>query len=191
MLLQGYKIEGADRRECHRPAGSSRSGHLLVRCYPAGVRRFRPQGRRIYCASMWVRLANDHDLEVIAGVDAVAGVDPDRIRTLVSQSIADSGCWIAGYGDLPEGYLVLLRRHFFGRDFVSLVAVKSSARRRGLASILFQAAESSATTRQLFTSTNQSNRPMQALLEARGYQKAGVIDHLDCPSSGNLRQKAA
>ena len=62
---------------------------------------------------------------------------------------------------------------------MSLVAVKSSARRRGLASILFQAAESSATTRQLFTSTNQSNRPMQALLEARGYQKAGVIDHLD------------
>ena len=128
---------------------------------------------------MWVRLANDHELEVIAGVDAVAGVDPDRIRTLVSQSIADNECWIAGYGDLPEGYLVLLRRHFFGRDFVSLVAVKSSARRRGLASILFQAAESSATTRQLFTSTNQSNRPMQALLEARGYQKAGVIDHLD------------
>lgn len=149
------------------------------RPHQAGHRRFRPQGRRIYCASMWVRLANDHDLEVIAGVDAVAGVDPDRIRTLVSQSIADSGCWIAGYGDLPEGYLVLLRRHFFGRDFVSLVAVKSSARRRGLASILFQAAESSATTRQLFTSTNQSNRPMQALLEARGYQKAGVIDHLD------------
>jgi ribosomal protein S18 acetylase RimI-like enzyme len=128
---------------------------------------------------MWVRLANDHDLEVIAGVDAVAGVDPDRSRTLVSQAIAQNGCWIAGHGDLPEGYLVLLHRHFFGRDFVSLVAVKSSARRRGLASALFRAAESVATTRQLFTSTNQSNRPMQALLEARGYQKAGVIDHLD------------
>ncbi len=40
-------------------------------------------------------------------------------------------------------------------------------------------AETRVTTRQLFTSTNQSNRPMQALLETRGYQKAGVIHHLD------------
>jgi ribosomal protein S18 acetylase RimI-like enzyme len=128
---------------------------------------------------MWVRLANDSDLEGIGGVDSVAGVDPDRSRTLVSQSIAQKGCWIAGREDLPEGYLVLLRQHFFGRDFVSLIAVKSSVRRQGLASALFGAAEVSATTRQLFTSTNQSNRPMQTLLEARGYQKAGVIDHLD------------
>ena len=121
---------------------------------------------------MWTRLATESDLEDIACVDA------DR-RALVSQAIAEKGCWVAGRDDLPEGYLVLSHRHFFGRDFVSLLAVKASARRRGLASALFQAAETSATTRQLFTSTNQSNHPMQALLESRGYRNAGVIDHLD------------
>ncbi len=127
---------------------------------------------------MWARLSTESDLEDIARIDPVAGVDADR-RALVSQAIAQDGCWVAGRGNLPEGYLVLSHRHFFGRDFVSLVVVKGSARRRGLATALFQAAETSATTRQLFTSTNQSNRPMQALLETRGYQKAGVIDHLD------------
>lgn len=127
---------------------------------------------------MWARLATDSDYEGIARVDAAAGVDEDR-RALISQGIAQEGCWIAGRDDLPEGYLVLSRRHFFGRDFVSLVAVKVSARRRGLASALFQAAETRATTRQLFTSTNRSNRAMRTLLESRGYQEAGVITHLD------------
>jgi ribosomal protein S18 acetylase RimI-like enzyme len=127
---------------------------------------------------MWTRLATESDLESIARIDAAVGVDADR-RARVTQAIAQAGCWITGRDDLPEGYLVSSRRQFFGRDFVSLVMVKASARRRGLASALFQAAETSTTTRQLFTSTNQSNRPMQALLEARGYLKAGVIDHLD------------
>ena len=127
---------------------------------------------------MWTRLATDGDLEDVARVDFVADDDAYR-RALVSQAIAQESCWIAGRDNLTEGYLALSRRHFFGRDFVSLVVVKGSARRRGLATALFQAAETSATTRQLFTSTNQSNHPMQALLETRDYQKAGVIDHLD------------
>ena len=127
---------------------------------------------------MWTRLATDSDLEGVARIDSVVDDDADR-RALVSQAIAQESCWITGRDDMPEGYLALSRRHFFGRDFVSLLVVKASARRRGLAGALFQAAETSATTRQLFTSTNQSNRPMQALLETRGYQKAGALTHLD------------
>lgn len=127
---------------------------------------------------MWTRPATDSDFEGITRIDAAAAIDEDR-RALTSQGFAQKGCWISGHDDLPEGYLVLSRRHLFGRDFVSLVMVKDSARRRGLASALFQAAEASATTSQLFTSTNQSNRPMQALLETRDYLKPGVIDHLD------------
>lgn len=127
---------------------------------------------------MWTRLATDSDLEGIARIDAAVGVDEDR-RALILQGIAQEGCWLAGRDDAAEGYLVLSRRHFFGRDFVSLVIVEARARRRGLASALFQVAEGGATTHQLFTSTNQSNRPMQTLLEARGYQRAGVITHLD------------
>ena len=127
---------------------------------------------------MWLRLAIDTDFEGIARMDAAAGDDAYR-RALIVQGIAQDGCWIAGREDVPEGYIVLSRGHFFGRDFVSLVIVDAGARRLGLASALFQAAEASATTRQLFTSTNRSNSPMRALLDRRGYQEAGVITHLD------------
>lgn len=127
---------------------------------------------------MWTRPATNDDSEAIASVDVAAGADEDR-RTLISNGIAHQGCWIAGRDDLALGYLVLSRRHFFGRDFVSLLAVQADARRQGLASALVETAETSATTRQLFTSTNRSNRPMRALLEKRGYAEAGVIDHLD------------
>ncbi len=34
-------------------------------------------------------------------------------------------------------------------------------------------------TDKLFTSTNQSNRPMQKLLEKLGYQPSGYIENLD------------
>ena len=127
---------------------------------------------------MWARLGTDSDFEGIARVDYAAGVDEDR-RALISKGVAQESCWIAGRDDLLEGYLVLSRRHFFGRDFVSLVEVTVSAWRQGLAGALFKAAENGATTQQLFTSTNQSNRPMRALLDARGYREAGIIDHLD------------
>lgn len=141
-------------------------------------RHFRSLIHRIHLRDMWTRPATDSDFEDIAGIDAIAGVDADR-RAQISHAIVESGCWVAGRDDPTEGFLALSRRHFFGRDFVSLVVVTANARRRGLASALFEVAENSATTRQLFTSTNQSNRPMQALLRARGYQKAGVVDHLD------------
>ena len=127
---------------------------------------------------MWTRPAADGDLTGIAGVDPAVDSDADR-RALIVRAIAEESCWIAGRQDLPEGYLVLSRRHFFGRDFVSLLAVKAAARRQGMASALFHLAETSAATPQLFTSTNQSNHPMRALLDTRSYLAAGVIDHLD------------
>lgn len=128
---------------------------------------------------MWVQLANENDMKGVAGVDAAAVADEDR-RTLIAQGMSQASCWIAGRDDdRVEGYLVLTRRHLFGRDFVSLVEVKSSARRLGMASALFHAAEAGATTRQVFTSTNESNGPMRALLGSRGYEQAGAIDHLD------------
>lgn len=127
---------------------------------------------------MWIRLATDNDLDAIAGIEPGASTDVYR-RSLILQGIEQDGCWIAGRAGPPEGCLVMLRRHFFGRDFVALVDVKESARRQGLASALLQAAETGATTGRLFTSTNQSNHPMRALLAARGYLEAGVIDFLD------------
>ena len=39
--------------------------------------------------------------------------------------------------------------------------------------------EQTCTTAKLFTSTNQSNAPMQALLNKLGYRQSGFIENLD------------
>lgn len=127
---------------------------------------------------MWVRHAKESDHPAITSIDPAIDIDAHR-RALIAQAITEENCWIAGRDSVAEGYLTLSPRHFFGRDFIALVIVRASSRRQGLASALFQAAESNATTRQLFTSTNQSNRPMQAFLKTRDYQDAGTITHLD------------
>lgn len=127
---------------------------------------------------MWTRLATDNDFVDIVRIDAIVEIETDR-RALISKAIKQRACWVAGHDDAPQGYLALSRRHFFGRDFVALAIVHPSARRQGLASALFQVAEASATTRKLFTSTNESNLQMQALLVKRNYTQAGVISYLD------------
>lgn len=48
-----------------------------------------------------------------------------------------------------------------------------------MASALFDIVEAAASTAKLFTSTNESNNAMQALLMKRGYAMAGIINHLD------------
>lgn len=133
---------------------------------------------RLYTANMWTRLASASDLRDIARIDDAVCSDAVR-NTQIKDAMAEHGCWVAGRTVRPEGYLVLSRRHFYGRDFVSLVIVAGSARRQGLAGALFGAAEANATTDRIFTSTNQSNDPMQALLNTRGYKSAGLIEHLD------------
>ncbi|MCX8026153.1 MAG: GNAT family N-acetyltransferase, partial [Thermanaerothrix sp.] len=52
-------------------------------------------------------------------------------------------------------------------------------RRRGAGTRLMQYLECVCRTPKLFTSTNLSNRPMQALLAKLGYILSGVIHHLD------------
>ena len=69
--------------------------------------------------------------------------------------------------------------NFFGYDFLELLVVAPEHRRRGVATQLVRAWEGTAGTEKLFTSTNRSNEPMQALCRSLGYQPSGHIEHLD------------
>src|SRR3990172_5792197 len=60
-----------------------------------------------------------------------------------------------------------------------MVYVDREFRRRGIGSALVRHMEQSCKTAKLFTSTNRSNKPMQALLDKLGYQPSGVIENLD------------
>lgn len=70
-------------------------------------------------------------------------------------------------------------RHFYGRDFIELLVVAADHRRQGLGRELMRTAVAAATSTAVFTSTNESNAPMRALLESEGWSISGKLNGLD------------
>ncbi len=78
---------------------------------------------------------------------------------------------IAAYG--------VLTNHFFGSPFIEILMVGSQFRRHGLGIGLISHLRAICSGPKLFTSTNMSNVPMQALLIKAGFKPSGYIDNLD------------
>lgn len=126
-----------------------------------------------------VRVATIADLDAIIAADDIAsGGDQDRLSVLVGG--VESGCCLV-YTDQTrvDGFVICKPKHFFGRDFVDLLVVAPRARRSGIGRTLLRAAVTAAGTDQVFTSTNQSNDPMRALLSGEGWLFSGRLDGLD------------
>jgi GNAT superfamily N-acetyltransferase len=122
------------------------------------------------------RLASD-DLASLTGVDPLLA-SSQRRRRVVGELI-ELGCsWLAEREGRPVGFVIASRR-FYDYPFVDLLVVADAERRDGVGSLLMARCEEAHDADRLFTSTNQSNRPMQALLAGRGYQPSGVIENLD------------
>ena len=124
-----------------------------------------------------VRLAATRDRRAIAACDPNVAGDLHRLE-LIDAAIAARHCWvvervggIAGYG--------VLTTNFFARDFVELVFVAEAERRKGVGDAILDTIERARRAGRLFTSTNESNTAMRALLERRGYKPSGAIDNLD------------
>ena len=124
-----------------------------------------------------IRSAIASDLDAIAAADAVALGDPAR-RSLLRSHIDGSRCWVADNQGEVVGFLVL-EYTFYGNGFVSLLVVRQDSRRRGIGRALLRHATSTCTTAKLFTSTNESNRPMRSLLSGEGFEASGIIHNLD------------
>jgi GNAT superfamily N-acetyltransferase len=77
------------------------------------------------------------------------------------------------------GFVALWPGHFYGRDFIELLFVAPVWKRRGLGRALIRAALLKASTSRVFTSTNESNTPMMALLLSEGWVPSGVLKGLD------------
>lgn len=126
------------------------------------------------------RHAGTRDRRVFSTLDPHIGSDLMR-RELVDAAMAARRCWVAEHVGHVVGYGVLTK-NFFNRNFIELVYVAEDARRGGAGSALLSAIERAVTSDRIFTSANESNAPMRALLEKRGYKPSGRIDNLD---SGN------
>jgi ribosomal protein S18 acetylase RimI-like enzyme len=81
---------------------------------------------------------------------------------------------------------------FFAQGFLVLLVVHPNHRRRGIASALIRHVEGQCPTATLFTSTNRSNKAMQAVCKSLGFIESGVVENLDEGRSGaHLLQAAA
>ena len=68
---------------------------------------------------------------------------------------------------------------FFRRPFVELLIVHPDHRRRGVGTALLRHAQRQHAGTKLFTSTNVSNQPAQALFARCGFRLCGSVDDLD------------
>jgi len=128
--------------------------------------------------SMSVRLAHLDDLPMLLAVDHLATKPGTGRQAFISRAVAENSCWIVSLDDTVVGYGVL-GYTFYTYGFISMVYVEAGFRRRGAATALLQGLERACQTPKLFTSTNMSNLPMQALLARQGYALSGVIHNLD------------
>ena len=128
---------------------------------------------------MLIRVATTADIAALVALDAIACHDAPR-REAIAEWVARGECQVAvGNDEAPAGY-VALTRSFFRSPFIEMLQVKRSERRRGVARALMQ--HCIATTpghAKLWTSTNQSNTPMQTLLPQLGFVPCGMFEHLD------------
>ncbi|NQD75359.1 GNAT family N-acetyltransferase [Pseudomonas sp. CrR7] len=127
-----------------------------------------------------VRLARQADLDALFDLDVIAQREESR-REFIARAVACGQCWVATDADDTElllGYGVL-DHSFFGQEFIPLVVVLGSARRRGVGAAIVRELESRSLGAKLFTSTNASNLPMQALLGKLGFIGSGQVENLD------------
>ena len=117
------------------------------------------------------------DLERLRAVDP--GLAPGgRRRRVVARLIELGMSWLAEEDGAPVGFAIA-SRNFFDYPFVDLLVVSEAARRGGVGSALMRRCEAVHDMDRIFTSTNESNAPMRALLAKEGWRPSGQIDNLD------------
>lgn len=125
---------------------------------------------------MDIRQAVAADIASICELDHLASRE-ERSR-FIDEVVTAGSAWVAVIEDRVAGYVVL-EYSFYRLGFISMLYVRAGLRRRAVGTALMGHVESLCRTEKLFTSTNESNRPMRALLAARGYSPSGVINNLD------------
>ena len=113
----------------------------------------------------------------MCAVDPMATEEGNR-RQHMRTWLSEGHVVVAEMDEVVVGYAVL-DHSFFGHGFISMLMVEKESRRKGVATMLVARLEERCKTGKLFTSTNQSNRPMQALMKSMSYEPSGTVYNLD------------
>jgi GNAT superfamily N-acetyltransferase len=117
------------------------------------------------------------DIARLRDFDPMARQDADR-RALLARWTAEGDVQIGMLDGDVVGFAVVTE-HFFHQPFIELVMVGESHRRRGYGRALVGHCVDLFPGGKVWTSTNESNTPMQALLAQSGFSSSGRIDNLD------------
>ena len=112
-------------------------------------------------------------------IDPRAALGDAERRGYLSRAVDRELSFLAAVDDVACGFVVMKSRHFFGRDFVDLLMVADTHRQQGVGRTLMRTALEAASSADVFTSTNQSNTPMKALLQSEGWRFSGKLAGLD------------
>lgn len=126
---------------------------------------------------MSIRQAITADIESIITFDHVAQVEDAR-RDYIARAVDAESVWVSVIKQRVVGF-VIVEYSFFGCGFVTLLYTHPDFRRQGIGAALMQHVETICQTEKLFTSTNESNRPMHLLLAVRHFVPSGVVNNLD------------
>ena len=124
-----------------------------------------------------IRHSGTRDRKAFGELDSRAASDLAR-RAKIDAAMAARRCWVAERNGRIIGYSVLTD-HFYDRPFIDILFVGEGSRRSGAGTALLEAIERSVAGDRIFTSTNESNEPMRALLLKQGYAQSGRIENLD------------
>ncbi|MEM6729902.1 MAG: GNAT family N-acetyltransferase [Myxococcota bacterium] len=121
---------------------------------------------------MTIRRARDEDVE------AMCAVDEEARREFIRRSVHKGAAYVALGDTTVVGYAVF-EHTFFERGFISMLMVDPMHRRAGVGAAMVRHIEGLCQSERIFTSTNRSNQPMQALLRKLGYRHSGTVEDLD------------
>ncbi len=124
-----------------------------------------------------IRQAVIADELAICSFDHIAQYNDKRTQFIID-AISAEHCFVAIVDGNAVGFIVL-DYTFYACGFISLLYIHPEFRRQGLGSELIRHVETICQTEKLFTSTNESNVPMQNILRKLGYVRSGTIENLD------------
>lgn len=124
-----------------------------------------------------IRRAAASDVDGLLGCDVIAAERSSR-AAFIRRAVRANQCFVAADDGRVVAYAVL-EYSFYGNGLLSMLWVSEPSRRRGIGTALVRRVERECLTPKLFTSTNQSNAAMRALLAKLGYEASGVIENLD------------
>jgi ribosomal protein S18 acetylase RimI-like enzyme len=124
-----------------------------------------------------IRDATSADVPGMCAVDHMAAEEGSR-RQYIREWVSMGHAIVAVIDNEVVGYAVL-DYTFFGYGFIAMLMVRKESRRKSVATALITCLEERCETDKLFTSTNESNKPMQALMQSMSYEPSGTVYNLD------------